>query len=402
MTDVPGVKRHLPALGWGLCAAALLSMIAGAILQEARGGDIDQGLAEQIGLLLGFASFPVLGALIAAKQPGNALGWIFLGVGVSIGVLLMATEYAYLSLVERREGLPLGIVAIWLEQWLWYPALGLIATFGLLLFPNGKPPPGRFWRAVAWVSGGTLVTFAIGATLQEGFESEGGFSIENPVGLGLPHVEEALGPVFAVFGVCAVLSAFSLVVRFWRSRGDERQQLKVLTMAAVFVVAVSAAGDLLELPGYIFPLTLWMIPGAVALAIFKHRLYDIDAIVNRTLVYGVLTAILGLVYLGAIVLLQQLLGGVTGRSDLTIAGSTLAVAGLFGPLRGRVQRFIDRRFYRQRYNASHTLETFSSRLRDDVDLHHMTQDLAAVVRETMQPAHVSVWLKPSSGRMAQP
>ena len=395
MQEVAGVKRRSPALGWGLCSAALVLMTVGAVLQDVRGGQSDQSLIEHVGLLLGFASFPVLGALITARAPRNPLGWIFVSVGLSVGILLTATEYAHLSFVEGRD-LPLGMMAIWLEQWLWYPALGLIAPFTLLLFPDGKPP-GRFWRWVAWVAGLSLAAISVGSAFVETFEGDAGYRVRNPLGLGLGDVEASLGPVFAVFGACAILGAVSLVFRFWRSTGDERQQLKLLTIAAVIVVGISAVGDLLDLPGVIFPLVLWMIPGAVAVAIFKHRLYDVDVIINRTLVYGVHTGVLVLVYLGVVFVLQQLLSGMTQESDLAVAGSTLAVAAMFRPLRVRIQGFIDRRFNRRRYNAQLTLENFSARLREDVDLEHLARDLAGVVRDTMQPAHLSVWLRDSSG-----
>ena len=408
MKEVAGVKKWIPALGWGLCITALVTMTTGAVLQNLRGGgDNAESLIEHIGLMVGFASFPVLGALIASRAPKNPLGWIFLGVGCCIGILLGATEYAYLAYVgdgtvDRNTvldpagpggwDLPFPIVAIWLEQWLWYPALGLVAPFTLLLFPDGKPA-GRFWRVVAWVGGISLAVIAVGAGLEETFEAEAGYIVRNPVGLGFENVEQAMGQVFAVFGGCAVLGAVSLVVRFWRSTGDERQQLKLLTMAAVVVVGMSAAGDLLQLPGFIFPLVLWMIPGAVAVAIFRHRLYDIDTVINRTLVYGVLTAILVGAYLGIVFVLQEALTGLTRESDIAVAGSTLAVAAMFRPVRNRVQGFIDRRFNRNKYDAQLTLENFSSRLRDDVDLQHLARDLETVVRDTMQPAHVSVWLR---------
>lgn len=408
MEHVAGVKKWIPALGWGLCLLALAMLVLGAVLQELRGGTLrDESLAEHIGLMIGFASFPVLGALIASRAPGNPLGWIFVAVGLSIGILVVATEYAYLAYIgegtveagtvidpssSRGWDLPLPIVALWLEQWLWYPALGLIAPFTLLLFPDGKPL-NRFWRLVTWVGASSLVLIAVGATFEDTFEGEARYLVRNPIGLGFDNVESAIGPVFAVFGGCAILGAVSLVFRFWGSRGDERQQMKLLTMAAVFVVGMSAAGDLLQLPGFIFPMILWMIPGAVAVAIFKHRLYEIDAVINRTLVYGALTAILVLAYLGIVFLLQQLMTGITQDSDLAVAGSTLAVAAMFRPLRTGVQRFIDRRFYRRKYNARLTLESFSSHLRDEVDLQHLAHDLTAVVRETMQPAHVSVWLR---------
>jgi hypothetical protein len=223
--------------------------------------------------------------------------------------------------------------------------------------------------------------------------------IDNPVGF-LPFAdgEEAAGPVFAIFLFGAFFCLVSLIVRFRRGGAEQRQQLKLLMLGAGAFVITAFLGDTYDLPEILFPLTLWMIPGAIAVAILKYRLYDVDAVINRTLVYGVLTAMLALIYFGIVVLLQRFLDPVTQQSDLAIAGSTLAVAGLFRPLRSRVQAFIDRRFYRRRYDASTTLEGFATRLRDEVDLDSLTQELVTVVGSTMQPKHASIWLRTSPDR----
>ncbi|MFP5352334.1 MAG: hypothetical protein ACLGIB_07220 [Actinomycetota bacterium] len=392
MKDIAGVKRRIPALGWGLCVLALGGMVAGAALEEHLGRGGNDSLVESIGLLLGFAAFPVIGALIFSRHPQNPLAWIFILIGVAVGILVPSTEYAYLGLVNEPGRWPGAYFAAWLEQWLWYPGLMAIPTLGLLLFPDGRPPSPR-WRWVGWASVLVIVLVTGGAMFQSRLQSDG-YSIRNPVGfLPFANSEEALGFLFVIFFPLMALSLASVVVRFRRSGTEQRQQLKLLLWAAaVFGLSVTL-GDTFDLPEVIFPLTLWMIPGAIGVAILKYRLYDIDLIVNRTLVYSILTSILVLAYLGIVFVLQEALTGVTEDSDLAIAGSTLAVAGLFRPLRGRVQAFIDRRFYRRKYDARQTLESFSSRLRDDVDLEHLTQDLSRVVHDTMQPAHVSVWLR---------
>jgi peptidoglycan/LPS O-acetylase OafA/YrhL len=224
-----------------------------------------------------------------------------------------------------------------------------------------------------------------------------GHAIDNPIGI-LPFAdgEEAIQPAFLAFFPLMLLSASSLVARFRKAKAEERQQLKLLIWGASIFVVTTILGDRLDLPEVLFPLTLWMIPAAIAVAILKYRLYDIDAIINRTLVYALLTALLGLIYFGIVVILQQVLSPVTQQSDLAIAGSTLAVAALFRPMRSRVQEFIDRRFYRRRYDATETLETFSARLRDRVDLPSLTDDLVTVVATTMEPAHASIWLRKPS------
>jgi hypothetical protein len=335
--------------------------------------------------------------LIASRRPDNAIGWIFLTIGMAVGLLLPATEYAYLGLVDSPGNWPGARLAAWLAEWLWFPALSLIPTLTLLLFPDGRPPSRR-WTWLVWLSSGLIATICAASMFQDRL-NEDGYSVANPVGF-LPWAdgEEELDWLFLLIFPVMVLCFLSLFVRFRRASTEQRQQLKLLLLgSSVFGIAV-ISGDTFDLPEVIFPLTLWMVPGAIGVAILKYRLYDIDLIINRTLVYVTLTGILVLCYLGTVFILQELLTGITEESDLAVAGSTLAVAALFRPLRSRVQGFIDQRFYRRRYDARQTLESFSARLRDDVDLDHMAADLTRVVSETVQPAHVSVWLRSNEVR----
>lgn len=392
MQEVAGVKRWIPALAWGLCIAALVSMAAGILMQELLGRVNQEGLIEQIALKVGFGSFPVIGALIASRQPSNAIGWIFLMVGLGVGALLPAEEYAHLALVSEPGAWAGASFAAWLAQWLWFPGLMAIPTLGFLLFPNGRPPSHR-WNWVAWASIAVIACVTGGAMFQGRLDGQG-YSLNNPVGfLPFADAEQTLGPLFLLLFPLMLLSLGSMIVRYLRGGAEQRQQLKLLLVAAVAFAIALFLGEAFGLPGVFMAFALWMIPSAIGVAILKYRLYDIDLIINRTLVYGVLTAILVLAYLGIVFLLQQVLSGFTRESDLAVAGSTLAVAAMFRPLRVRVQHFIDRRFYRRKYDAQQTLENFSSRLRDDVDLDHLARDLSSVVRETMQPAHVSVWLR---------
>ena len=211
-------------------------------------------------------------------------------------------------------------------------------------------------------------------------------------------ITQVIGGVgFALMLIAVVASAASLVVRFRRSRGDERQQLKWVTAAAaVFVVIFMTpieefAGD--DIGFATLLLGLLIVAAAVAIATLRYRLYDIDVVINRTLVYGALTATLAAVYIGTVLLLQLALDGLTSGSDLAVAGSTLAAAAIFRPARGRIQQTVDRRFFRRRYDAARTLESFSSRLRDQVDLGALEAELRGVVAETVQPSQVSIWLR---------
>jgi hypothetical protein len=395
------MRAGRPSLrAWGLCGLGVVMMGAGVVLEEATNAPSDEPLIENILLLLAFLSFPVFGALVASRQPRNAVGWIFIAVGIGIGFLVTGEEYAYYGLVRDNE-VPGAAVGAWFEQWLWIPSIGILMTFGLLLFPNGRLPSRR-WRWLAWGTGLLLAIVSVAGMMEERLEGHG-YSVDNPIGIpGLADVEATFGPALLVLAACTLLSAASIVMRFRGSRGDERQQLKLVAFGGCLMIVMLLVGDLVDtlLParvGWLFPVVLLLFLSSIGVAMLKYRLYDIDVIINRTLVYGALTALLAAAYLGSVLLLQSVIPA-ADDSDLTIAGSTLAVAALFRPLRARVQGFIDRRFYRRKVDAQHTLESFSSRLRDDVDLDHLSRDLLGVVRDTMQPEHASLWLRAEAGR----
>ncbi len=305
------------------------------------------------------------------------------------------------AVITAPGTVPGAWIGAWYGEWNW-----LVFWFGTLvalpmLFPNGRPLSPRWavaLRLILVAAAGVLLM----TMLDQRVEVEGtGIQLENPLGssLGRDPDEEALFAAIAfplMFG-SALAAAISLVLRFRRSRGDERLQLKWFTYAGVLAVAGFFALALGEGSGPVslaYALLIALVPAAAGIAILRYRLYDIDLVINRTLVYGSLTAILAGTYLGIVFLLQRALAPFTAESDLAVAGSTLAVAGLFGPVRSRVQGFIDRRFYRHRYNAQQTLEEFTLTLRDEIDLEQLTGDLVLTIRETVQPSHVSVWLRP--------
>jgi hypothetical protein len=337
-------------------------------------------------------AFSTVGALIASRRTRNPIGWILLGSAMS---------YAVGGLTEVPPGSLPGVphaLQDWLGTWVWGVGIALAGTFLLLLFPGGELPSRR-WRPVAWAAGVGLVAFVLGqAFAPELAESH----IRNPAGIGGPA-----GEIFQVLqdGMLLVIGAFvasvaSLVVRFRRSTGEERQQLKWLNYAAG-LTALAICGSFLIAPlgepseaavniqNALITGALACVPIAIGIAILRYRLYDIDRIVNRTLVYGLLTVLLAAVYVGVVVGLGTLIG----QSALVVAASTLLVAALFRPARRRVQSLIDRRFYRSKYDAARTLEAFTARLREEVDLDSLTGDLVGVVRDTMQPAHASLWLR---------
>jgi hypothetical protein len=285
-------------------------------------------------------------------------------------------------------------------MWAWYPAQGLMSTFLLLLFPTGHLPSRR-WRPVAWAAGATITGVSLVAAVAPEPLDEG--LPPNPLGIQqMAAVYEIAGPIaFFILGVLGLASVASLVVGFRRARGEERHQLKWFTYGAgvlILLLAASAVSPALNarVPALVVAAALAAPPLVIGVAVLRYRLYDIDRLINRTLVYGLLTATLGLAYAGVVLVLGQLFGEAGGNPpSWAVAGATLAVAALFQPARRHIQQAVDRHFNRRKYNAAKTIEAFSTRLRDEVDLDTLSAELLAVVDQTMQPAAASLWLRPS-------
>jgi hypothetical protein len=342
-----------------------------------------------------------VGALIIAHRPGNAIGWILSAIALLATTGALGEEYATYATVTRPGSLPAAGLGAWWGSWTWYPAIALTLAFIPLLFPTGRPLTPR-WRPLAWLAGTTTAAFTLLAAMQPTLEVSGR-AFDNPLGLAAVENPEdsALGAVLLVMvALAAVLSVASLVVRFRRARGEERIQLKWFTSAGLLLPPVFILGDL---PGNLVPAAvselstavIVLLPIAAGIAILRYRLYEIDRLINRTLVYGVLTVLLAGVYGGLVLALGQLFGDLGGRPpSWAVAGATLVVAALFQPARRRVQAAVDRRFNRARYDAARTVEGFSARLRHQVDLDTLSADLLAVVDQTMQPTRASLWLRP--------
>ena len=347
-------------------------------------------------------AFSTVGALVASYRPENAIGWLFLSGAFVWIVGELTLEYGVYALITDPGALPAGVWAAWFGAWARGIGWFLIVSFLLLLFPTGRLPSPR-WRPVLWGTAGCVVLFTLASWLSPETNDLRLTSVRNPFGL----ESEILGLLYELFNftfpLLIVASGAAVIVRFRRSRGDERQQLKWFAYAVGIMIVVFVIWFSLALTGLVPPSSLMYelpligIPVATGIAILKYRLYDIDVIVNRTLVYGSLTLVLALMYFCGIVILQRLFVALTGQqSTLAIVASTLLIAALFTPLRRRIQSFIDRRFYRRKYDARKTLEGFSAQLRNETDLNALSDDLVGVVRETMQPAHVSLWLRPES------
>jgi hypothetical protein len=339
-------------------------------------------------------AYATVGALITTRRPEHPVGWLFLGAGLVGAAQLAAGEFAAAFLAA--SGPSVGVaVAAWASSLFQLVVVGMLVCM-LLLFPTGRPPSRRWWVLV-WVVAAGVVLFAVGAGLAPArYQDFPG--VENPFGIaGLATVlgwVDGVGGVLFVAGFLGALA--SLVVRFARARGLERQQLKWFVYAAGLGVAVLVVPN--PIPGFLaWTLAPVGLSAAVAVAVLRYRLYDIDRIINRTLVYGVLTAVLGLGYAGAVLVLGQLFGGVGERTlSWAVAGATLAVAALVQPARRRIQTAVDRRFNRRKYNAAQTIQAFSTRLREQIDLDTLSTELLAVVDQTMEPTQVSLWLRPSA------
>jgi hypothetical protein len=351
-------------------------------------------------LLLGYVGFQVVlslafttvGAYLAGRRPGNAVGWLLLGWGMVMAFSAFTGAYVERGLVRAPGSLSGPGWAAWAEAVVWHPAFGLL-VFLLLLFPHGRLPSPR-WRPFAWFTVAVYLTLSVSAAVAPG-------AVELYYPEAAPPVRLAVGPAAeVVFGVLLptqllllVVALVSLVPRLRRATGEERQQIKWFVYTVVTVIVLFVAGIVVFGAGVLFPL-FGLIPVSVAVAVFKYRLYDIDRLINRTLVYGLLTALLIGVYAALVFLLGRLLDPATGDSALAVAVSTLAVAALFQPARRRLQELVDRRFNRRRYDATRTVERFSGRLRDHVDLDTLSSELLAVVDRTVQPVSASLWLRP--------
>jgi len=352
-----------------------------------------------------------VGAFVASRRPKNLVGWLLCLIGFVCVVQSFGVAYAdYTLLADSVFSLPGGLVmACFSQSLVVLPILLSLAALLILLFPDGSRPD-RSVRAVPWiVVGGSAMSALWAVTAQRGFDR---YSVRNPL-----HVGGVVGYIVGAFGglgVAAILVGLVVAIvvvfdRLGNARGAERQQLKWFAYAAGVLLVMLFLAPFVGwyLPGWMsFPISiaaLSAIPVAVGIAVLKYRLYDIDRIINRTLVYGALTALLAAGYFATIMALQGIgnlvfqvpFRALTGQnSALATVAATLAMAALFNPLRHRIQSFIDRRFYRRKYDAAKTLEAFSMKLRDETDLNALSDDLVRVVRETMQPAHVSLWLHP--------
>jgi hypothetical protein len=345
-----------------------------------------------------------VGAIVASRRPENPVGWLLCLSGVATSTSTFTSQYAIYALLAQPNSLPAGEGMAWIASWM-LPIMNGLQVSYLMLFPTGRLPSRR-WRWLAWLTVAYILVGVITAAFSPGAYMGFLGPIRNPLGIeGFTQFYKAV--VYTMSPALFLAAAFSLVVRLRQAVGVERQQLKWLAYAAgglVIVTILVIITIALDTPRWyewvanaISVVVTPGVPIAIGIAILRYRLYDIDVIINRTLVYGSLTAVLVALYFGGVATTQAILQALTGREELpqlVVVASTLAIAALFNPLRRRVQNLVDRSFYRRKYDAAKTLETFSAKLRDETDLNSLNSDLLSVVRDTMQPEHVSLWLRP--------
>jgi hypothetical protein len=400
----PERTRRPIVVAWGLwllaLTANLLTYVFFVVPDPTRSPAIET--FDWVAGWLPFMVFLTVGTVIVAHRPNNVIGWLCCAIGAVVSFSGFGSSDAARSIAADPDRIPGAPVLYLLGQVLYLvPVLGLLPVL-VLVFPTGRLPSRR-WRPVLWIVATGLALYVASVMLKPGPAADG--LPENP--LGVAAADRLLGPIAALsgllFAVFVVLVLASLVVRFRRARGEERQQLKWLVYGVLLLVLlVPTLGRVLEqipspFAGPVFAAVMFStIPVTIGLAVLKYRLYDIDRIISRTLAYALLTALLAGVYTIVVLVLGQLFGGITKEPpSWAVAGATLAVASLFQPARRRIQAVVDRRFNRRKYDAARTVEAFSARLRNQVDLDTLSAELLSVVDQTMQPTKTSLWLGPS-------
>ncbi|MGH2702874.1 MAG: hypothetical protein ACRDJ2_14025 [Actinomycetota bacterium] len=376
------------ALVLSLCligAAAWLHLIGGQPRTYAWGFPGYEGILALV--------FALVGGIVATRRPSNPVGLIFSLAGLVTAIQYLTAQYSFRAVVID-PGLPGAGFSAWVQDWIWVPPTGLVGLL-LLLFPHERLSDRASRRVAAAGTGAAVAAVLAWAFLPPRLET---FDLDNPAGLlSDPELAETIaGLATLVMMLCVGAAMLMLLARFRRATGKERQQLKWFVFASALAslgLVVSVFPQTRSTGSYFAVAGLALVPIATGIAILRHRLYDIDRIIKRTLVYAVLTGTLAAFYFAGVVVLQRVLSPVTGTSTLAVACSTLIVAALFGPVKARVQTLIDRHFYRSSYDAAKTFDAFSTRLREEIDFDALKQELLVITSQTMQPAHVSLWLQ---------
>jgi len=399
-------ERTAAKVAW--MAGVLVVALAVTAMGFAFAYPVSEGTTVDIGNLIAsvliFVSFPTVGVIVASRRPRNPMGWLLMGIGALFVLALGVGNYGQYGLRIEPGSLPGAVYAAWVGGWIWPVVLGLVGL-PILLFPDGRPPsPSWRWAGRALV--GLIILWVLAAGLTPGPLTNSGFeSVDNPFGVA-DSLRELFLTAAGLSGLGILMSVLacvvSMIVRFRRSRGTEREQVKLLAFAASLIAVfglIEIVGEATNPPEELrrfFQLALAgsisALPIAAGIAILRYRLYDIDRLISRTIAYTIVTGLLAAGYAGMVLLLHVALP-VSERSSIVVAATTLAIVALFRPLRDRVQALVDRRFNRRRYDAQRTLDSFGATLRSETNLDILSSDLVAVVTDTMQPIHVSLWLR---------
>ncbi len=391
------VLRHLPGilLAIVLMADGATVLLYIAVIRATDGSSISPIV---LALLILTASYGLVGWVVASRRPDNRIGWVFMVIGLSLSVEGFATAYGQLGQVVAAGSLPMADLLSWVALWAWAPGFIFLVSLSVLLFPDGHPPSPR-WRPVVWASfvvmALLLVPVAIAAWPGLGLEGAPALDSGRDQRLAIAEWIRTIGLAASPF--LAIASFAGIVVRFRRADPTERLQLRWYGVAAVAVIAFVLSIEFVTPPlivGFVTSILIApLIPAAAAVAILRYHLYDLDRIVSRTIAYATVTGVLVVVFAGGILLFQELLAPITGKSGVAVAASTLVVAALFQPLRRKVQRRVDHQFNRARYDAERTVTAFGLRLREEVDLATVVFDLDATVHAAIAPDRIGVWLR---------
>jgi hypothetical protein len=397
--DCPVSARTAARVAWGAGVLCLAGTAAGLVLTGLNGAFDRQFIGPFASVAGALIAFPAVGALVAARQPRNPVGWQLLAVGGLLSLGLPSDAYARYTLVTAPGSLPAGLPVALVGGLAFAPTSWILLMLLPLYFPTGRLLSPR-WRLVAWAGAAFMVLAIISnGLLPDTLEVSGIGVVRSPIAV--PSATHLLGVLmilalpFLVLGIGGAVAA--VIVRYRRAGAVERTQLKWFTFAVALTPLPFIAHDAApRIANALFAVILPLVPVSIGIAILRYRLYEIDRIINRTLVYGLLTALLGGVYAAIVLVLGQLFGGVEKNPpSLAVAGATLAVAALFQPARRRIQQAVDRRFNRRKYDTARTIEAFASRLRDEVHLDNLSAELLAVVDQTMEPTQAWLWLRPA-------
>jgi hypothetical protein len=380
----------------GLFATVLALVVVHVALVVANWDTPTRDPVDRIALPPTLMAFALAAGIVIWQRPGNTIGWLLGVTAIALAAYASSDEYALRAVVGSPDTLPAATFAAWLQGWIWTPMLGLFMP-GLALFPDGKPLSPA-WRPLTWFSIVAVLLFAVGSATNSGPLLEERY-VENPVGLPIGALE---APLYVLLISLLFANTVALLLRYRRSTPTARQQIKWLALSGIGLACVFPLQIFLEpydgprmMIGIAFFTVLLGIPLSLAIAILRHGLYDIDLLINRTLVYGALTIATVSSYIALVLGLGWMARLATGEgsNELAVAVTTLVVAALFQPVRRRIQSIVDRRFYRARYDAARALDDFQQRLRHQTDLESLRREITQVARETVQPAHVAVWLR---------